>query len=168
MALTQEARESILNRALRLESRSFLEYMALTAPPIDLAKFPAVARGLIDIAREEDEVVDELVETLEEGGAHAEALGSYDLTFTYYNYITTDYALKEIEKHLAKNVARFDELLAEAKGDALEARLRELRERKADQVRKIAELRAGLKKPAAEKAAPAPAAAEAHGHAAKH
>src|SRR4051812_20932035 len=108
MPLSKEQRSSILNRAIRLESRSFLEYIAQTATPVDIFKFPAVIEGLTRITREEDEVVDELVELLQADHMHAEALGSYDLTFTYFNYMSTDYALKVIGDQLAKNLAKFD------------------------------------------------------------
>src|SRR5437870_4982993 len=102
MALSKEARLSLLNRAVQLESRSFLEYMTQTAPPVDVDRNPDAARVLAEIAHEEDVVVDDLVEAIEAEGGHPEALKSYDLTFTSYNYVTTKYALEVIKKHLLK------------------------------------------------------------------
>ncbi len=159
-ALTPEARNDLLNRAVRLESRSFLEYIAQTAPPVDIAKYPFVAKHFAEIAHEEDLVVDELVGFIEEQGGHAAALGSYDLTYTSYNYITTDYALRVIQEKLGQNLARFDEILAAAKGDALEPRLAAIRAKKAFQLARVEEMRARLKKapPPAAATAPAPAA----------
>lgn len=169
MALTPEQRIALLNRAVRLESRSFLEYVALTAPPIDIAKYPTVARQFAEIAHEEDQVVDDLVEMMAEQGGHPDALGSYDLGFTSYNYVTTDYALKIIGQQLAKNLARFDEILEQARGDELEEKLATIRASKALQVARAEEMKAGLKKPGGGAAPPhapphAPPAPGAHAH----
>src|SRR5262245_44767435 len=104
MPLTNEEKVALLNRAVQLESRSFLEYLATTAPPVDIAKHPHVAKAFEQIAKEEDEIVEELVDEIESIGTHAEPIGSYDLTFTSYNYVRTAYALKVLEEKLAKNL----------------------------------------------------------------
>lgn len=160
MPLTNEGRVQLLNRAIQLESRSFLEYMAHSATPVDIAKFPAVKQGFEEIAHEEDVVVQDLADAILDLGAHPEALGCYDLNFTSYNYITTKYGLEVVSKAMQKNLAGFEAILAEAKGDEVEPRLRDLRERKARQLKRIDELREQMKDPAAaaKAAAAAPAA----------
>jgi hypothetical protein len=145
MPLTNEAKIALLNRAVQLESRSFLEYIATTAPPVDIARHPHVAKAFEQIAKEEDEIVEDLVEEIELLGAHADAIGSYNLTFTSYNYIRTAYALKILEEKLTKNLRIFDQILAEAKADrTLETRLMQIRERIGAHHADVAKLRVAL------------------------
>lgn len=159
MALSNEGRAALLDRAIRLESRSFLEYLHHAAPPIDIRKHPAVAKGFEEIAREEDEIVQELADAIVDLGGHPSALGTYDLNYGAYNYVTAAHALKVLAEKLAKTLARFDEVLGEAKGDAtIEPRLRAIRERKARHLARIHELREALKAPQP----PADAAPAAH------
>src|SRR5437870_1628714 len=118
--LTPEQRVDLLNRAIRIESRSFLEYLAQTAPPVDIHKFPSISRGFADLAHDEDVIVDELVEVMVEHGGHPDALGTYELGFPSYNYITTDYALRVLAEKMKKNLGEFDRILTDARGDDLE------------------------------------------------
>ncbi len=132
----------ILRRALALESRSFLEYMAHTSPPVDIDRFPEAQRTLDEIHAEEEAMVGEIVAAIVAEGGDPDVTATYDLRYSYYNYLSTDYALKVIAEQLEKSLAGFDALVEEAASDPeTHAFLRGLRERKAAIVERVKEAR---------------------------
>jgi hypothetical protein len=154
--------------------------MAHTAPPVDIADYPAVRAALDEIHAEEEALCEEIVAVIVAAGEDPDVTASYDLHFSYYNYLTTAYSLKVIGEELEKGLAGFDALVDESASDPeLYELMRSLRDRKAAIVARIAELRklvaAGPQKSAA-KGGAAPSAAAgaggaghaAHGAAAHH
>lgn len=162
MPLDREARLRILNRALALESRSFLEYMAHTAQPVDIERYPEIERALGEMVKEEDAIVDALVAAIAAEGANPDLTITYDMKYTYYNFVTTEYSLRVIQEQLEKGLARFDALVDEAAADAgLYDILRPVRDRKAAIIARVAELRRTLRsgEPAGRPSAKPPAPA---------
>lgn len=158
--MTREAKIAILNRALALEARTFLEYIVRTATPVDIEEFPEVERGLDEILAEEEAIVDALVDAIEvEGGALDLGAGS-DMHYPYYNYVTTEYALKVIAEKLEERLVKLDAVVDEAAADAaVHELLRPIRDRHAAVLARVKESSHGLAVAAAKKKAPAHAAA---------
>jgi hypothetical protein len=155
----------ILRRALALESRSFIEYMAHSSPPVDLERYPDVLRGLEEIHAEEEAMVGELVAAIVAEDGDPDVTATYDLRYSYYNYLSTTYALKVIAEQLERSLARFDTLVAEAAADPeTHDFLRRLRDRKRAVLARVEDMRRAAAEAGGKKAAALAAPAKAAGH----
>ncbi len=132
MPLDEEARIDLLERVLAIESRSFIEYLAKTAPPYDIHQHPEVAAALEFIIRDEDAIIEDIVALVEEAGASPDVRVTFDLRLSSYNYLATSYTLRVIRDQLTKNLAVLDRVLAEAEAGApdIADRLRDVRAHK--------------------------------------
>lgn len=132
MPLDTEARVDLLERVLAIESRSFIEYLAKTAPPYDIDQFPEVAAALEFIIRDEDAIIEDLVTLIDQEGATADVRAAFDSRLSSYNYLATSYTLRVTRDQLTKNLAVLDRVLAEAEEGApdIAAKLRDIRAHK--------------------------------------
>jgi hypothetical protein len=152
--MTNEAKVKLLNRALALEVRTFLDYVLRVAPPVDVDGFPEVERALGELLSEEDRSEAEIVAAIEgEGGRLDQDDFAVDMQFTYYNYVTTEYALKVIAENLEARLARLDAIVDEAAADeAVHGFLRPIRDRRAAAIARVRDLRAAVAGAAKQKA----------------
>jgi hypothetical protein len=143
--MTSEAKVELLYRALGLEATSFLDYLARTAPPVDIDRYPEVAAALDRMVAEEEAIADDLLAAIEAEGAPPRVDAEPDMQFPYYNYVTCEYALKVMVEQLEARLARFDALVDQAAADvALHGFLRGLRDRQAAMIARVRELHAAV------------------------
>lgn len=117
MALSHRERIELLRQAVRLQCRSFVEYMGESAPPYDLASFPAFAEAMAEIVADKHDLADRLVEVTLSLDSHADLTVAFNPRFTYYNYLRSDFAIKVLLEHIERELAAAEELLAEGAGD---------------------------------------------------
>jgi hypothetical protein len=162
MTLDREARLELLTRALALESRSFVEYLARTAPPYDIDKHPEVAAALEFIVRDEDAIIEDLVGLTDDEGGNPEVRATFDLRLSSYNYLATSYTLRVIKEQLEKNLAALNVVIEESAGapDIAET-LRGIRARKQQHLATVERLHATVASARAASATSAPAPAPA-------
>lgn len=156
MALSDKARVSILGRAVRTQCRAFIEYIAESAQPYDLGDHPPVAQALRDIVAEKRAMADRLVGLAEALGLHIDLTVAFEPRFTFFNYLTTSYALKVLAVEGARQSAAVDALAQEAEGDASVAPLlADMARLEQDHLARVQELSTSLAPPPPPAAAPA-------------
>jgi len=117
MALDQERRLQLLQRAVRLECRSFLEYVAESALPVDIEEYPQVAAFFREAVASQRALAERLVVVTEQLDAHCDLAVAFDPQYTFFNYVTTAYALQVLERSCDDAAKQTRALADEAQGD---------------------------------------------------
>lgn len=119
MALTNDERIQLLSDAVRLQCRSFMEYIGESAPPVDIDDRPAVASAFSEMIGEKLAFADRLVEIIGELDAYADLTVAFDPRYTFFNFVDTKYALKTLIQELGKESTRANALLDQGGDDAV-------------------------------------------------
>ncbi|MHC4830672.1 MAG: hypothetical protein ACYTFT_10025 [Planctomycetota bacterium] len=100
MSLTNDQRVEILQQAVRTQCRSFVEYIGESAPPYNLDENEAAKEAFEAMIAERRVMADSLVELTESLDAYADLTVSFNPRFTFFNYVSTKFALGVLKKEL--------------------------------------------------------------------